>query len=126
MNNGDTDPKQTVISEVLDVLSDHVEILSLEWRYESRQAARRLAAVGIALVLSFTAFLLLQVALVYGLMAAGLNAGWASLLLAAIYMIAGAFAWQIFGRRDIRAGRPFEATRRQLPESKQWIQKLFS
>src|SRR5580704_8142906 len=98
MNNGDTDTKKTMVSEVLDVLSDHAEILSLEWRYESRQAARRLAAMGTALLLSLTAFLLLQVALVYALMAAGLNAGWSSLLLAVIYVIAGAVVWQILGR----------------------------
>jgi len=126
INNGDTEPRKTVVSEVLDVLSDHAEILSLEWRYESRQAGRRLAAIGVAVVLGLSAFLLLQVALVYGLMVAGLNAGWASLLLAAIYMIAGAVVWRILGKRDPRAGRPFEATRKQLPESKQWIQKLFS
>jgi len=126
MNNGDTEPKKTVISEVLDVLSDHAELLSLEWRYESRQAGRRLAAIGTALILGLTAFLLLQVALVYGLMVAGLNVGWSSLLLAVVYVIAGAIVWQIFGRRDVRAGRPFEATRQQLPESKEWIQKLFS
>lgn len=126
MNNGDSPSKKSVVSEVLEVLSDHAEILSLEWRYESRQAGRRLAAIGVAMVLSLTAFLLLQVALVYGMMAAGLNAGWSSLILATIYVIAGVIVWQVLGKRDARAGRPFEATRRQLPESKQWIQKLFS
>lgn len=126
MNNGDMEPKKTMINEVLDVLSDHAEILSLEWRYESRQAAQRLVAIGVALVLGLTAFLLLQVAVVYGLMAIGLNAGWASLILAVIYLITGVVIWQTVWKRDTRAGRPFEATRRQLLESKQWIQKLFS
>jgi uncharacterized membrane protein YqjE len=125
VNNGN-DHKKTVVGEILDVLSDHLELAGLEARYESQTLARRFTAILVTAILAFGAFVMLQIAIIFGLAKVGIGIGWASLSLAAFYGVLGTVVFWKFGRRDPRGGGPFAGTRREVKESLQWIQKLFS
>jgi len=125
-DNGIEQKPKTFLSELAGVLSDHIDLVSLEAGYESQQAARRLAAIVVAACLLFGAFVLLQVAILFGLARLGIGVGWASLGLAVLYGLIGTGIAARWGRRDPKVGSPFEGTRREVKESLQWIQKLFS
>ncbi len=126
MSENGTPPKRhTIWKDVADQLSDHIELASLELSYESDRAAKKLFAVAAMLVLVLTGFIVLQVALIGGLMRLGLSLGVSALIFSTLYFVA---AYAIFHRtrRDKRAGPPFAATQRELKESIQWIQNILS
>ncbi len=114
------------IQQILEVLTDHAELASLELRFEAKQASRRLAVLAAVALLISMVVVLLHVALILGLVALGLHPAFACLVVAAADA-GGAYAMAVnLGRRDPRAGSPFEQTRQELPESVEWIRKLFS
>ena len=118
--------RTSIWREVTDQISDHVDLAALELHYETQQAGKRLLAVGIVLILVLTGFIVLQVAVIGWLMRAGLSLGIAALLLSFVYFALALGVYWALGRRDKRAGPPFLATQRELHETIQWIQKIFS
>jgi uncharacterized membrane protein YqjE len=112
--------------DVTEQISDHVNLAALELHYETKQAKKRLLAAAVAFVLVLTGFIVLQVALVGGLMRAGLSLGLASFLLSLAYFLLALIVYWTLGRRDKRAGSPFIATQREIHETLRWIQKIFS
>lgn len=119
-------PKRSSIwKEVAGQLSDHVELASLELRYESERAIKKLLVGGAVLVLVLTGFIVLQVSVVGWLMKAGLSLGTSATLLSAIYFLL-AYALFHVARRDKRVGPPFASTQRELQSTIQWIQKILS
>jgi hypothetical protein len=112
--------------DVMEQISDHLDLAALELRYETQQAKKRLLAAVIVLILVLTGFMLLQVALVEGLMRVGLSLGLASFFLSLAYFTLALVAYWVLGRRDKRAGPPFFGTLREIHETLRWIQKTFS
>jgi uncharacterized membrane protein YqjE len=116
----------SMISQVLAQISDHLELISLESRYESGRAMRWLAFVGASLFIAFFAFALLQVTFVGLLMKMGLSLGLSCLTLAVVYgLVAAGLGWTVM-RSNRGAGMPFEASQREIKETLKWIQKLLS
>lgn len=126
MSQNGSERKTTIWRELAGQLSDHVDLAALELRYEGTQAMRRLAALGIMLILILTGFIVLQVAIIEGLGRFGLSMGWATLLLSGIYFLGAIIVYMVFCRRDPRLGPPFAASQREVHETLRWIQKLFS
>src|SRR5437588_655598 len=126
MENGTEQKKHTRVGEILQVLMDHVDLVSLEAQFEARIASRRLGAFAAAFILVLAAFIYLQVALIQALAALGLQVVYSCLIIALIYCLGAALLVRWGTRRDPKAGRPFEATRREMEETVEWIQKLFS
>lgn len=117
----------TLFADLAGVVEDHVHLATLEAQYEIQQARRRMLLIGVAGILAMTAFLLGQVAIVDGLVALLKLPVWAvCLLLMVIYGAAAAFVIKNYTARDPKAGAPFSGTRREMIETLQWIQKLFS
>ena len=117
----------SLLANIAGVLEDHVHLATVEAQYEMDQARRRFLVLGTALVLGAIAFLLGQVAIVDGLVALFKLPVWAvCLILMVIYGGVAAYIATHFGQRDPKAGAPFSGTRRELIETLQWIQKLFS
>jgi hypothetical protein len=125
MHNG-TDERRSLFAEILHVFRGHVDLAGLEARYEAGQAMRRLLAFGAAALLGIAAFVYLQLAIVAGLVALGLKLVYASLILAAVYGAGAYVILRFLARRDPNAGQPFEGTRREMEDTLEWIQKLFS
>ncbi len=126
MSDQETKDKPSVIGELIGVLQDHWDLFLLELGFESRQAARRLWAIVVAVAFLGLALALLQVALLSALRAAGLSLTAACLWMGGGYAVLGLLILAIWGRRDRRAGGPFDGTRREVGRSLQWIRKLFS
>jgi uncharacterized membrane protein YqjE len=117
----------SLLANLAGVLEDHVHLATVEAQYEVDQARRRFLVMGIALILGAIAFLLGQVAIVDGLVNLFKLPVWAvCLILMVLYGGTAAYIFQNFGLRDPKAGAPFSGTRRELIETLQWIQKLFS
>src|SRR5882672_10097290 len=68
MGENGTDKRSSIWSEVAGQISDHVDLASLELRYETEYAGKKLLACAIVLILVLTGFIVLQVALVGALM----------------------------------------------------------
>lgn len=120
------EPKHGIFADVAGVLEDHVNLAALESQYELELLAKRLVAFSAAFILALAAFLLAQVAVIYGLVAIGLPAWGACLLLVALYGVVAALIVTRWGTRNAKAGAPFSGTRRELVKTLQWIQKLSS
>ncbi len=118
--------KPSILQSVVGLLQDQLDLFSLELGFEKRQVRRRalaLVAIGIFGLLSAALF---QVAIVLWLAKEAPNIAGVCGLLGLLYgVIAGGIFWGL-GRRDPRAGKPFEGSRRQLDENLKWIQTLFS
>lgn len=125
MNSG-TEEKRSRLGDFLKVFRDHAALASLEARFEAVHASRRLLGAAIAAVLALAAFVYLQIALVAALIALGLKLSQACLALAAVCGAGAVMTIRWAVRRAPGAGRPFEATRREMGETVEWIQKLFS
>jgi uncharacterized membrane protein YqjE len=119
-------PKKSIVGEVLEMVEDQMELASLEWEYVKSRSARRIIALATAGLLSLSAFVFLQVALVQGLIALHLTLAQASLIVAGVYVAVAGALFAIFGRRDKRTGEPFQATREQIHKNLRWIRQLFS
>jgi uncharacterized membrane protein YqjE len=118
--------KKSITGEVLSLLEDHMELASLEWEYEKTQTKRRLGALAVIALLAMSAFAFLQIAIVYGLVALGLTFPLASLVLAGTYLIIAAILCSTMGKRDKRAGEPFQGTRQEIRRNIKWIRQIFS
>ena len=126
MRENGSDRKRTIWGEVAGQVADHVDLASLELRYESQQVAKRLIAFGIILVLVMTGFIVLQVSLVGYLTKFGLSLGTSALILGGFYFILAIVVYFALARRGKRVGPPFAATQRELRETIEWIQKILS
>ena len=126
MKENGNDRKGSIWRDVAGQVSDHVDLASLELRYETKQAGKKLLAFAIILVLVLTGFIVLQVAAVGALMKVGLSLGLSALLLSGIYFLLAFVVYWVLGRRDKRAGPPFSASQRELHETLEWIQKILS
>ena len=118
--------KKSLVGEAFELIDDHLELASLEWEYEKAQSLRRLGGLAGVAVMVLSAFALLQVAAVYGLVHFGLSVGFACLALAGVYVAIAVFLFWKFGRRDPRAGEPFQGTRQELHYNLKWIRQFFS
>jgi len=118
--------KSNIWREVAGQVSDHVDLASVELRYETQQAGKKLLAAGIMLVLVLTGFIVLQVALIGALMKTGLSLGLSALLFSSLYFLLAVFVYLMLARRDKRVGPPFAATLREVHETMQWIQKILT
>jgi hypothetical protein len=126
MSENGTDKQHSILREVTEQISDHIDLAALELRYETQQAGKRLLAAAIMALLVLTGFIVLQVAVVGGLMRLGLSLGLASLILGLFYFVVAGGVYTKLGRRDKRVGPPFLATQRELHETIKWIQKIIS
>jgi len=113
----------SVIQRVMGLLEDHIELGTLECRYESSQARRRICAIALGAVFGLTAFVFLQVALIRGLLRTGLPLWVLCLVAAAVYGALSVFIYRRWGRRDPRAGPPFQASGEEFKRSLQWIRQ---
>jgi uncharacterized membrane protein YqjE len=118
--------RSNIWKEVAGQVSDHVDLASLELRYETQQVGKKLLASAIILVLILTGFIVLQVALVGALMKVGLSLGSSALVFSSLYFILAFIVYRTLGKRDKRLGPPFAGTQRELHETLQWIQKILS
>src|SRR6266481_3468242 len=124
MKENGNERKSNIWREVAGQVSDHVDLASLELRYETTQVGKKLLACAIILVLVLTGFIVLQVAAVGALMKVGLSLGLSALLLSGLYFILALVVYWVLGRRDKRVGPPFASTQRELHETLEWIQKI--
>jgi uncharacterized membrane protein YqjE len=121
-----SETKRSILRDLTDQISDQVDLAALELGYETQEAGKRFLAAGIILVLTLTGFIVLQVAIVGGLMRAGLRLEVAALLSSLVYFALAAGVYWVLGRRDKRAGAPFAGTQKEIHETLKWIQKIFS
>src|ERR1700733_2375621 len=119
-----TERRTNIWKEVAGQVSDHVDLASLELRYETKQASKQLLAAGIIFVLVLTGFIVLQVALVGALMKVGLSLGASAFLFSLLYFVLAAVVYRVLAQRDKRAGPPFAGTQRELHETLKWIQNI--
>jgi hypothetical protein len=124
--NGNGMESSSSIQRVMTLLEDHMELGALECRYESSQARRRIRAVIFGAVFGLTAFVFLQVALVQGLLRAGFPLLELCLLAAAVYGTLAVIIYRRWGRRDPRAGPPFQTSGEEFKRSLQWIRQNLS
>src|SRR5690348_11967877 len=109
--------KTNIWKEIAGQVSDHIDLASLELRYEAEHAGKKILAGALMLILVLTGFILLQVAFVDGLMKLGLSLGVSALILGGCYLVVALVVYRILGRRDRRAGPPFAGTQRELHET---------
>jgi uncharacterized membrane protein YqjE len=126
MRENGNERKNNIWSDVAGQVSDHVDLASLELRYETKQVGKKLLAYAIILVLVLTGFIVLQVAAVGALMKVGLSLGLSALILSGVYLLLALVVYWVLGRRDKRVGPPFAGTQRELHETLEWIQKILS
>lgn len=98
------------------LVRSEVELAKLELRDDAKHAVKGGAMFGAAGFLGLLASILLSFAAVYGLVAAGLAAGWAFLIVGAVYLIvAGVLAF--IGKKAVSAVKPPERTIRTTKDS---------
>ena len=124
MENGKPQPSLT--GTALSLLEDQMELATLELEYEAGYSAKRLVAVLASLFLGLTAFAILQVAIIYGLKLLGLSIPVSCLILAAVYGVGAGVLIGTVGKRDKRAGSPFQGTREELRKNLRWIRQILS
>jgi len=125
-NDSSSTRSRSVLADVTAMLEDHMDLAALETQYEVEQAGRRSVAFGIIFMLALAAFLLVQVSVIYGLSALGMPVWGACLVMASVYALSAIAIFVRWGRRDARIGPAFAATRREMGETVQWMQKIFS
>jgi hypothetical protein len=110
---------------VTGLLDDHAKLALLECRYEGERLLRRLCVIVVGGFFTFTAYVFMLIALVRALEKWGSSLGEISLGLAVVHGFVAVFLVSRMGRRDPRAGRPFEGTLEEWDHTLQWIQKFF-
>ncbi len=126
MSENGAEKRTNIWKEVAGQLSDHVDLASLEMRYEAVQAGKKLIAAGIVFIFVLTGFIVMQVAIVGALMKTGLSLGLSAFLVSMVYFAVAFAAYWMLGRRNKHAGPPFIGTQRELHETLRWIQKILS
>jgi uncharacterized membrane protein YqjE len=120
-------PKQgNIWKDVAEQVADHVDLASLELRFEAERATKKLVVAAAAFILVLTGFIVLQVAIVGGLMKTGLSLGLSATLLSSLYFLLAIGIYLKWGKRDRRAGQPFARTQTELRETLKWIQNILS
>jgi hypothetical protein len=123
---GKASNKPSLLKQLGQLLKTHIELGLLESRFEAEQRARRAAVLAVAAFLGLTAYVFLQVLIVQGLMAAGLSAALACLVLFGLYALTAAVLVLAVGKRQPQAGQPFQGSRDEFQRSREWIRARFS
>ena len=118
--------KPSFVRNLIGLVEDHVELASLELNYAKQEGRRRLIGLAVGAVFALCAFLFLQVALMFGLMALGLTAGIACLILGGVYAAVALGVMAKYGRSDPETRDVFQGSRQELGRSLKWIEKHFS
>ncbi|TMM39731.1 MAG: phage holin family protein [Actinobacteria bacterium] len=113
-----------LISEISDDLStlfrQEIELAKAEVRQEARKASRAAGMLGAAGFAGYMVALLLTLAVVAGLSNV-MDPGWAALLVAVVWAVAGAVLY-VTGRQRLRAVSPVpRQTVETLKEDAQWL-----
>ena len=113
-----------LISEISDDLStlirQEIELAKAEVRQEARKAGRAAGMLGAAGFAGYMVALLLTLAVVAGLSNV-MDPGWAALLVAVVWAVAGAVLY-LTGRQRLRAVSPVpQQTVETLKEDAQWL-----
>ena len=103
---------QALLRELPALLSDRVELLTLELERAGRALAQIVVLLLVAVLLAVTAWLALWGVVVGGLMAAGLH--WAAALLAVLLLNAVVAVWAVARLRKLLPHVGLPATRRHL------------
>ena len=125
VTNGAPRAPQSTFKQITTLLERHAQLGLLEGQYEIVQAGKRAAALAACAVLAVTLYVLLHVAILAGLVALGLPLWAAALILMFVYAVAIGVIYAKVGRRDAKAGAPFEASRAEWKRSAEWIRKRF-
>src|SRR5690349_9283074 len=104
MSENGTETRTNIWKEVVGQVSDHMDLAALELRYEADHAGKKLLSAAIIFVLILTGFIVMQVAIVGGLMKLGLSLGLSAFLISVLYFAVAALVFQVLGRRNKRAG----------------------
>ena len=126
MSENGTEKRGSIWKEVAGQISDHVDLASLEMRYEAMRAGEKLIAAAIVFILVLTGFIVLQVAVIGGLMKVGLSVPLAAFVVSFVYFGLAFAAYWALAKRDKSAGPPFVGTQREIHETLRWIQKVLS
>jgi hypothetical protein len=127
-NNGHPDPGDTSIGELIGNISNdlsqlfrqEVELAKAEVRQEAAKAGKAAGMLGGAGFAGYLAVVLLSFALVFGL-ANVMDAGWAALIVAAIWGVIGAVLF-VTGRNKLKAVDPMpRRTVDTIKEDAQWL-----
>jgi len=118
-------PSVSPLKQIADLIDDHVELAMLEGEMEFDRFATRLVSYVVGGVFGITAYILLQVGIIHGLVRLGLPLWAACFILVAVYGLVAILAIAGVRHRDPRLGIPFQGTREEWRRSKQWIQKRF-
>ena len=122
-SNGTAAP--SFIEQLVDLVQTHVELFFLESQFECIQFVRRAVPLLIAVFLATLAFVLIQISIIDGLIHWGLPLWGACLLIAGVYGVVAAGLILYVGRRDARAGKPFQGSVDEFKRSRTWIHKRF-
>ncbi len=109
----------------LDLLKDHLELVSLEWEFEKREGWRRLISLGVGAILIFSSFVYMQMALFGWFLQMGLRGQEISVIFGCIYFVSGIIVIWFFGRRQNGLGPPFQGSLSEFKRSFNWIEKRF-
>jgi len=115
-----------MFTRFLNLVEDHVELAHLEYRYESSQTWRKLGFSALAAFCAVTAIAFFQIAMIIGLVKAGVPLYALCLLFGGLYSGGAAWIYMRYGNRDKRVGEPFQGSREELARSFQWIHHLLS
>jgi uncharacterized membrane protein YqjE len=118
--------KPSLVNQFFGLLEDHLELVGLEYRYESDHLRRVLGFGMAAGVFALSAFVFLQIALVQALLAVGLSLSAAVLLLGGLYAAVSLGIYYRYCKRDPRTGVPFQTSLNELDRSIRWIHQHFS
>jgi hypothetical protein len=118
-------PPPSPFKQLAEIIEQHVKLAMLEARYELVFIVKRAIALGISAFLGLTVYCLLQVALVHGFMKAGLPLWAACLAVCALYGIGIAVLVFKVGKRDLKSGGAFQASREEWQRSREWMRKRF-
>src|SRR5258708_3789110 len=107
MSENGTENRTNIWKEVAGQISHHVDLASLELRYEAEHAGKKIFAAAIVFILVMTGFIVVQVAIIGALMKLDLSLGLSALIVSLVYFVSAFGVYWALGRRNKRAGPPF-------------------
>lgn len=110
-------------SRLIDLVDEHLALLSLESRFEADQAAKRLTVLIGAAACVLLSLIGLQVGMILALARAGFSMDLLCAGLGVLWGIGGYLLYRYGALRDPRIGGPFEGSRQEFSRSLQWIRK---
>lgn len=105
---------------------DHIELFKLELAFEKRAARRRMISSALVAFFGLNAVIFAEILTFQALLMAGLGTAGAAGALLFASAAGAALSWFFIGRRDPRAGTPFEGTRAEVVRSAKWIRTILS